>query len=100
MYIILDHTFNLTDIDDLNEVILKLRPVAIKWKEIGLVLGISLSNLNIIERNNSTIEDSLRDMATYWLNRVDGVNDTSWQILSEAVRSPIGGNNPALANRI
>ena len=97
--IILDHTFNVTDIKDLNEVILKLHPEAIRWKEIGLVLGISLSNLNIIKHNNSTIEERLRDMVTNWLNRVDGVS-TSWQILHEAVRNPTGGNNPALADTI
>ena len=75
--------------------------MAARWKDIGLVLGISDSNLHTIEVNNSKVEDCLREMLKLWLNKVYLVaryGNPSWQALREAVRKPSGGNNPALAD--
>ena len=93
----------LTEIDDLIDVKLKLLPVAARWRDIGLVLRLSDSKLESIEMNSRGVKDCLTNMLRLWLNRVysvDRFGEPSWQKLSEAVRSPIGGANPALADKI
>ena len=56
-------------IDDLIDVKLKLLTVAVGWRDIGLVLGISDSKLAIIEAKKLEADDSLTDMLRLWLNR-------------------------------
>ena len=93
----------LTGIDDLIDVKSKVLPVAARWRDIGLVLGISDSKLETIEANKSDVRDCLMDMLRLWLNRaynVEEYGEPSWQSLREAVRSPAGGDSPALADDI
>ena len=54
------------------------------------------------EKDNNVI-NCLRAMLTLWLNQdynVDKFGRPSVEMLKEAVRHRIGGNNPALADRI
>ena len=93
----------LTDIDDLIDAKLKLLPVAARWRDIGLVLGISDSKLQVIEAKNLDAYDSLTDMLRLWLNKaynVECYREPSWQSLREVVKSPAGGRNPAHAETI
>ena len=74
-----------------------------KWRNIGLALRLDDSQLGIIQDNNSDVTTRLTDMLRQWLNKtydVERFGQPSWQMLSEAVRSPAGGNNPALAAQI
>ena len=85
------------------DVKLKVLPVAARWRDIGLVLGISDSKLEIIEASKLDIRDCLTDMLRLWLNEaynVEKYGEPSWQSLGEAVRSPVGGDSPALADDI
>ena len=75
--------------------------MADKWKDIGLVLGISDPHLQTVAVNKSDVIDCLTEMLRLWLNKVYNVGrygEPSWQKLREAVRKPAGGNNPAHAD--
>jgi hypothetical protein len=88
---------------DLLQVKSKLLGVATKWMDIGLALGLSKDRLDVIKTDHTTTEDRLTAMASKWLNRTYDVSEhrePSWETLSEAVRSPAGGNNPVLADMI
>ena len=77
--------------------------MAVRWRDIGLALGISDSKLETIEANKSDVRDRLTDMLRLWLNRaynVEKYREPSWQSLREAVRSPAGGDSPATADDI
>jgi hypothetical protein len=85
------------------DVKVKVLPVAARWRDIGLALGISDSKLETIEANKSDVRDRLTDMLRLWLNRaynVEKYGEPSWQSLREAVRSPAGGDSPATADKI
>ena len=85
------------------DVKLKLIPVATRWRDIGLVLGISDPKLAIIEAKKSDADDSLTDMLRLWLNKmynVEKYGEPSLQALRKAVRSPVGGKSPAHADKI
>ena len=95
--------FYYKDIDDLIDAKRKLLHVATKWRDIGLVLGISDSKLEEIETNKSSAKDRLTDMLRLWLNKaykVEKYGEPSWQSLREAVRSPVGADSPAEADKI
>ena len=85
------------------DVKVKVLPVAARWRDIGLALGISDSKLETIEANKSDVRDRVTDMLRLWLNRaynVEKYGEPSWQSLREAVRSPAGGDSPATADKI
>ena len=51
--------------DDLYDVKRELLPVAARWKDIGLALGLGSSELDEIENDSS---DCLTEVLTLWLN--------------------------------
>ena len=74
-----------------------------EWRNIGLALRLDDSQLGVIQRDNPDVNGRLTDMLRQWLNKtydVEQFGQPSWQMLVEAVRSPAGGNNPALAAQI
>ena len=89
-------------IEDLQEVRSQLLEVAVKWRDIGLELGLSDPQLERIRANNrDDVTDCLTAMLRDWLNRSYNTTrhgEPSWERLSEAVRHRAGGNNPALAD--
>ena len=77
--------------------------VAVRWRDIGLTLGLTDPQLQRIEADNNDITSCLTAMLRDWLDRsYDALRHgvPSWQILSEAVRHRAGGNNPCLADSI
>ena len=77
--------------------------VEVKWRDIGLELGITDPQLETIEANNNDVTSRLTAMLREWLNRsynTSRYGEPSWQRLSEAVRQRAGGNNPRLADSI
>ena len=89
-------------IDDLIHVKGKLLPVASRWRDIGLVLGISDSILQTIETNKD-VRVCLTNMLRLWLHQKYNVRkygEPSWQSLKRAVKSPAGGDSPGLADKI
>ena len=90
-------------IEDLQEVRSQLMEVEVKWRDIGLELGITDPQLETIEANNNDVTSCLTAMLREWLNKsynTSQYGEPSWQRLSEAVRHRAGGNNPRLADRI
>ena len=56
-----------------------------------------------IQSEDVNVSDCLRAMLTLWLKQdynVDRFGEPSVEMLKEAVRHRLGGNNPALADRI
>ena len=90
-------------IDDLFDVKSKLIQVAGQWKNIGLALRLKPHQLQTIEDSKENVRDCLTDMLTLWLHKTHDVSkygEPSLQILSDAVRDPAGGNNPAIAVKL
>ena len=81
----------------------KLIDVAVKWRDIGLALGLKDPQFEIIHTNNSDVTSCLTTMLRDWLNKSYNTyryGEPSWQRLSEAVCNRAGGNNPRLADCI
>ena len=78
--------------------------MAVKWRDIGLALGLEDHQLDEIKSNNrTTTGDCLTAMALEWLKQTYDVVDygvPSLERLSEAVSNPAGGNNPSAAKEI
>ncbi|CAI8001528.1 hypothetical protein GBAR_LOCUS3209 [Geodia barretti] len=90
-------------IDNLQEVRSQLINVAVKWKFIGLQLGLKADQLDRIYADNNDVESRLNGMLKDWLRRAYDTRvcgEPSWQKLSEGVGCRAGGNNPALARDI
>ena len=91
-------------INDLYDVIKKLIDVANKWKNVGLALRLTPSQLNTISSSKTDdIIGCFTDMLELWLNKtydVDRYGEPSWRLLREAVQSKAGGNNPRLAETL
>ena len=90
-------------IGDLYDVTVQLRDVAARWRYVGLALRLRDPDLSSIAAEGKPVMDCLTDMLRLWLNKnydVDKYGEPSWQMLAEAVREPVGGNNPALADKI
>ena len=87
--------------DDLGKVIEKLTEagMAVRWRHIGLALGLRGHQLDLIQRDHSTSEGCLTAMASEWLKQTE-YGEPSVERLSEAVSNPAGGNNPSAAEEI
>ena len=89
--------------DDLQKVLSQLISVAVQWRDIGLLLGLEVHQLDTIRADNTDVKSCLNGMLIKWLS---GAFDTakhgepSWNRLSEAVASRAGGDKPALAKKI
>ena len=95
--------FLIAGIDDLQDVKTKLLPVAAKWRSIGLALRLSDGDLETVQDDNTRVHERLTGMLRLWLNKSYNVakfGEPSWAKLKEAVRSPAGGANPALADKL
>ena len=91
--------------DDLGKVIEELTKagMAVRWRYIGLALGLRSHQLELIQSNNRTSEDCLTAMASEWLRQTYDVAEygvPSLERLSEAVSNPAGGNSPTAAEEI
>ena len=64
------HVLVLADEDDLREVRLAVADLAARWKDLGISLGIRLSDLNVIlSANPHSPSDCLREMLALWLKQ-------------------------------
>jgi len=90
--------------DDIFDVKTELIPVAARWRDVGVALRLKSYTLDSIETtwNNGPCR-CLEMMVTEWLNRnynVRKFGEPTWRKLVEAVDSPAGGANTALARDI
>ena len=66
-----------------------------------MVLRVNIPTLNRIEANYKSdgVEECLRKVLEHWLNNTAN-GFPSWELLVEAIASPVGGKNCALASKI
>lgn len=91
------------DIDDLATLRGELEDVRVRWKDIGIHLGIRIVDLEVIEKEVSVSMEQLTKMLTIWLNlnyNFTRHGKPSWRKLVEVVAQSCGGKNPLLAMKI
>ena len=77
--------------------------MVVRWRYIGLALGLRGHELDLIERDHRTSEDCLTAMASEWLRQTYDVTEygkPSLERLCEAVSNPAGGKSPSAAEEI
>ena len=87
--------------DHLYDVIEELVPVTANWEAVGIALRLKSHSLATIQaKYRDDLHKCLTSMVMEWLKRNYDVNKfgkPTWQKLVEAVNSPAGGANTALA---
>jgi hypothetical protein len=78
--------------------------ISAKYYNIGIELGLHPGKLEAIQETHSNnVAQALTPVLLIWLRRqydVEKYGPPTWLRLSEAVDSPSGGGNPALAEKI
>lgn len=89
--------------DDLSSILDHLKDLKAQCYKIGTALHLKQDDLDTIKRENADFAEALTKIISNWLklnyNWQKFVKPT-WKALVEAVASPIGGNNTALAMEI
>ena len=88
---------------DWADVLEAVLPLCAHWYNLGIALKMKASSLDTIKATEPDPKKCLNALMSAWLSK--GYNyiifgNPSWQLLCRAVHSPIGGNNPALAEKI
>ena len=90
--------------EDFHEVYHELWTIKANYHQLGVMLGLPPGELQTIKLANSqNIAQAFTDVLLTWLRQQYNVQKhglPTWQRLVEAVDSPCGGSNPALAIRI
>ena len=74
-----------------------------RWKHLGLVLGLKPAKLDVVEAENRKLEDCLTEMLKLWLSKkydAEKFGEPSWSALAKAVGHSAGGKDAALAEDI
>ena len=88
---------------DLHDVVEAVLPLCAHWQDLGLALRIKPSSLDTIKATEPDPRKRLDALMSAWLTKQYNYNkfgNPSWRLLCQAVHSPVGGNNPALAEKI
>ena len=78
----------------------EVQSISYAYFELGRELGLPPYKLECIKRANRPFEEAIDDMLLLWLKQCHNIREhglPTWRRLVEAVDSPNGGNNPALA---
>ena len=90
--------------EDFHEVYRELWTIKANYHQLGVMLGLPPGELQTIKLANSqNVAQAFTDVLLTWLRQQYNVHKRghpTWQRLVEAVDSPCGGSNPALAIRI
>ena len=90
--------------DDFYDVYHELENIKARYFQLGIELRIPLGKLEAIRKTHSQdVEQALTQVLLLWLRQqynVEKFGYPIWQRLREAVDSPSGGENPALAEKI
>ena len=100
---VMDACTTVLSIDDTKEVFEALAPIAIRWKRIAIALNLSILDMEVIDMESGTVDEKLLKVFSKWLRReydTEKYGLPTWTALIKAVRSKIGGGNPALAEEI
>ena len=77
--------------------------ISARYYNLGIELGLHPGTLETIQTNSLNVTEALTKVLLIWLRRqydVETHHCPTWQKLREAVESPSGGDNPALAEKI
>ena len=98
------YTIYLAAEDDFREVYCELVSIKARYYQLGIALGLPPGELEAIRKAYSQdMEQALNQVLLIWLRQQYNFKKygyPTWQRLREAVDSPSGGNNHALAERI
>ena len=90
--------------DDLREIYHELWTIKANYYQLGIELGLPPGELQTIKQENSqNIAQAFTEVLLRWLKghyNVGRYGRPTWQRLKEAVGSPSGGSNAALAEKI
>ena len=89
--------------DDLHLVLDHLKNVKASCYKIGTALHLKQDELDAIKRESADCTEALIKIITSWLRKnydLERFGEPTWKALVEAMASPIGGNNNALAMEI
>ena len=85
---------------DLFTVRCALLPVASRWAELALCLGVDYSCIEEIKaRHGGVVGKCVTEVAVRWL-RGGGRNKPCWKELVKAIAAEMGGHNPAYAEQV
>ena len=88
-------------INDFKDVWCKVGFLSDRWDSIGLMLGISIRTIKVIEDNHPRNNHRcLREVLTHWLQKdydYESNGNPSWLTLRDCIKSKNGGNDIALA---
>lgn len=91
------------DEDDLTDVLGAVQDLASKWKSLGLALRLREPSITTIASNNNDPAQGLKEVLKDWLKQkydTQKYGMPSWELLCKVVEARVGGDNPALANKI
>ena len=90
--------------DDLNDVYKEIVAIKTLYYQVGICLGLPAGELETIWSNYHQLTDrAFVQVLLWWLRQhynVERFGPPTWRRLVEAVDSPAGGNQPALAKAI
>ena len=70
---------------ELREIFMQLFPVAAKWENIGIFVGIKPDKLDNIKKENSSSQpDCLREMLKIWVKQIDP--PPTWSTMADALQ--------------
>ena len=75
------------DENDLAKVLKSVLGMLDKWDDLGMALGIKVSELNVIEKEKPTLQNRMKAMLRLWLQG-NGV-EPNWQNLCKALRDDL-----------
>ena len=91
------------DEEDLTDVLGAVQDLASKWNSLGLALRLREPSITTIASNNNDPAQGLKEVLKDWLKQkydTQKYGMPSWELLCKAVEANLGGDNPALANKI
>ena len=101
--IVLSHSLCI-DEDDLSSIMRRVISVKTRYYALGRTLGLPPGELESIRQTNTlNPEQGLNDILLMWLRQkysIEQFGPPTWKRLLEAIKSPAGGNDPALAKQI
>ena len=104
MVCLINHTLLFPGEDDLVDVVEEVMDLASRWHSLGLALRLKPAELDTISSKNHTNPlECLKYMLLAWLQQhydVKRFGRPSWKMLCKTISKQVGGNNPALAEKI
>ena len=73
------------------------------YYQLGVFLGLPIGELDAIRKEHPQVDQAFNEVISRWLRqryKITRFGRPTWKKLVEAVNSPVGANNPALALKI